>query len=34
MSTVIWLNDPAILLKQDKIKDIWPLADMTPRGRR
>ena len=30
MSTVIWLNDPTILLKHDKITDIWPLAHMTP----
>ena len=29
MSTVIWLNDPTILLKYDKIKDIWPLPHMT-----
>ena len=29
MSTVIWLNDPTILLKYDKIKDIWPQPHMS-----
>ena len=26
----IWLNNPAILLKQDQLKNVWPLPDMTP----
>ena len=29
MSTSIWLNDPTILLKHDKLKDIWPLEKMS-----
>ena len=29
MSTPIWLNDPTILLKHDKLKDIWPIKNMT-----
>ena len=30
MSTPIWFNNPTILLKQDKLKDIWPVAKMSP----
>ena len=29
MSTPIWLNDPTILLKHDKLKEIWPNEKMT-----
>jgi hypothetical protein len=29
MSTPIWLKDPYILLKHDKLKDIWPIEKMT-----
>jgi hypothetical protein len=30
MSTPIWLKDPTILLKHDKLKDIWPVEKMQP----
>ena len=30
MTTPIWLNDPRILLKNDKIKELWPSQEMTP----
>jgi len=30
MSKQIWLNDPSILLKHDKVKELWPLAKMNP----
>ena len=30
MSTPIWLSDPTILLKHDKLKEIWPDEKMTP----
>ena len=30
MSTPIWLNDPTILLKHDKLKEIWPSEKMSP----
>ena len=29
MSTPIWLSDPTILLKHDKLKEIWPNEKMT-----
>jgi len=29
MHTSIWLKDPTILLKQDQLKNIWPVATMT-----
>lgn len=29
MTTPIWLNDPRILLKNDKIKEIWPTQEMS-----
>jgi len=30
MPTPIWLRDPRILLRNDKIKQIWPLPGMSP----
>ena len=29
MSSPIWLNDPTILLKHDKLKELWPTSNMT-----
>ena len=29
MSTCIWLNDPTILLKHDKLTELWPNSKMT-----
>jgi hypothetical protein len=29
MTTPVWLNDPRILLRKDKIMEIWPSQDMT-----
>lgn len=29
MTTPVWLNDPRILLRKDKIMDIWPNQDMS-----
>jgi len=29
MTTSVWLNDPRILLRKDKIMEIWPSQDMT-----
>ena len=29
MSTNIWLNDPTILLKQNKLNELWPTSIMT-----
>ena len=29
MSTPVWLKDPTILLKRDKLKEIWPLSSMS-----
>lgn len=28
MSTPLWINDPSILFKHDKLKDLWPTKDM------
>ena len=33
MTTQIWLEDPKILLKRDKLMEIWPTAKMTPSER-
>jgi len=30
MTTSVWLNDPTILLRNDKLMEIWPLASMSP----
>ena len=29
MTTSIWLNDPRILLRNDKIRQLWPTEDMS-----
>tara|TARA_A100001011_G_C14306533_1_gene843438 strand:- start:1744 stop:2445 length:702 start_codon:yes stop_codon:yes gene_type:complete len=29
MTTSIWLNDPTILLRNDKIRQLWPTEDMS-----
>ncbi len=29
MTTSIWFNDPRILLRKDKIMEIWPYQDMS-----
>ncbi len=29
MTTPVWLNDPRILLRKDKIMEIWPSQHMT-----
>ena len=29
MTTPVWLNDPRILLRKDKIMEIWPNQDMS-----
>ena len=30
MSSPVWFKDPTILLRNDKIKDVWPNKNMTP----
>ena len=29
MSTVIWLKDPRILMRQDQLTELWPLSTMS-----
>lgn len=29
MSVPIWLNDPTILFKHDKLNELWPISEMT-----
>ncbi len=30
MNSTVWYNDPRILLRNDKIKEVWPTKNMTP----
>ena len=29
MTSSFWLNDPTILLKHDKLSELWPKPEMT-----
>ena len=30
MNSTVWYNDPRILLRNDKIKEVWPTKNMSP----